>query len=63
MLTFTSLTASGTPSRIVGKGLLVIVGCAVTGLMLIAALTTTFPRLNGPATAGTTTDRPNGALL
>src|SRR6202041_1219718 len=33
------------------------------GLTVIAERTTTVPRLNGPASAGTTTDRPNGAPL
>jgi hypothetical protein len=35
----------------------------VVGLMWIAALTTMLPRWNGPALAGTTTARPNGAPL
>ena len=42
------------PSTCWGKGSLVVVICAVLGLIDMAALTTTFPRLNGPATAGVT---------
>ena len=48
-------TSSGMPSTIVGNGSLLTVTCAVSGIMYIAARTTTVPRSNGPATAGTTT--------
>ena len=63
IVTFTVFSRSGTPLRICGNGSLVTVTCEVTGLTLIAARSMTLPRLNGPATAGTTTDRPNGAPL
>ena len=53
----------GTPSAICGSGVAVIVSAAVAGLTAIAARTTTFPRLNGPATAGTTMTSPNGRPL
>jgi hypothetical protein len=36
---------------------------AVCSSIVIFARATTVPRLNGPATAGTLTDRPNGAPL
>ena len=48
------------PWTIVGR-VLVMVTAAVCGSTLICESTTTFPRLNGPATAGVTIDRPNGA--
>ncbi len=63
MTTLTALTSSGMPCKIVGSGSLVIVICAVCGSALIVARTATLPRLNGPATAGTTISRPNGAPL
>jgi len=52
IVTLTVLIRSGTPSTCCGSGSLVVVICEVTGLMPIAARTTTLPRLNGPATAG-----------
>src|SRR5690242_8496591 len=61
MLTLTSLTWIGMPSRIVGNGSVVTTRSAVVGSTWIAALTTTVPRLYGPVTAGTTTDKPNGS--
>src|SRR5450830_1113300 len=54
MVTLTVLICKGIPSRIRGNGSDVTVICAVCGSTLIAARTITFPRLNGPATAGTT---------
>src|ERR1019366_3849262 len=63
IVTLTVLIRSGTPSTSCGNGSLVVVICAVFGLMAIVARTTTFPRLNGPATAGVTMDSPNGAPL
>ena len=53
---------SGMPLKIVGSTL-VTVTRAVYWSTLIVARVTTLPRLNGPATAGTTIDRPNGAPL
>ena len=50
------------PCKIVGRTL-VTVTRAVYGSTVIVARVTTLPRLNGPATAGTTIDRPNGAPL
>src|ERR1035438_7519592 len=47
----------GTPLTIVGKTL-VVVTWSVYGLMLRVARVVTGPRLNGPATAGTTTESP-----
>ena len=66
MLTLTCLISSGIPSRIVGilygpESSVVIVSAAVVGLTSIFARTMTFPRLNGPATAGLTIDSPYGA--
>ena len=49
------------PLTNVGNGSLVIVTSAVCGSTSIFERTTTLPRLNGPATAGVTTSRPNGA--
>src|ERR1700682_1565119 len=46
----------GTPLTIVGRTL-VVVTWSVYGLTLSVARVVTGPRLNGPATAGTTTDR------
>ena len=63
-VTFTVRTSSGMPCRIVGNGSLVTVICAVCGSTLIAARTTTLPRLNGPATAGHHDRQPErGALI
>src|ERR1700733_2042103 len=42
-------------------GSVLIVSAAVVGFTSIFALTITCPRLNGPATAGLTIDRPYGA--
>ncbi len=56
------ISSHGTPSIICGNGLLTTVTWAVLGFMSIAARTTMLPRWNGPAFAGTTTARPNGAL-
>ena len=57
-VTLTVLICNGMPSRIVGNGSLTTVACAVCGSIRIAPLTTTIPRLNGPATAGTCTTSP-----
>ena len=54
---------SCTPSTNCGNGSETIVSAAVVGFTAIDALTTTVPRLNGPATAGTTMLNPNGAPL
>src|SRR5271166_1232351 len=64
-LTSTSIVFSlnGTPSMLCGSGSLVTVSCAVLGFTLIVERTTTLPRSNGPAFAGTTIERPNGAPL
>src|SRR6202035_133546 len=51
---------SGTPLTIVGRTLVAIT-LADFGSTLIVARVTTVPRLNGPATAGTAIERPNGA--
>ena len=51
------------PCKILGNGSLVTVTCEVCGSTLTAARTTTVPKLNGPATAGTTMLNPNGAPL
>ena len=60
-VTLICLSWAGTPLTNVGKGSLVIVTAAVWGSTLMLERTTTLPRLNGPATAGVTIDRPNGA--
>src|ERR1700682_3846940 len=62
-VTLTVVICSGMPCRIEGNGPLVIVICEVWGSTLIAERTTTVPRLNGPASAKTTTESPNGAPL
>src|SRR5665213_1693612 len=49
------------PSRINGNASVEIVNWDVVRSTLIAARTTTVPRLNGPAIAGTAIDSPNGA--
>ena len=59
--TATLLISSGIPSRIVGNGSLLTVTCAVDGLMNNPARTTTVPRSNGPAIAGVTITKLNGA--
>ena len=59
--TLTVWIRSGIPSTICGSGSLVTVSALVLGSTLMAERTTTLPRLNGPATAGTTMLRPNGA--
>jgi hypothetical protein len=46
-----------------GRGSETTVICAVCGSMRIELRTTTLPRLKGPATAGTTIERPNGPPL
>src|SRR5689334_9717140 len=51
------------PCNICGNASDLTVTRAVTGSMLIADLTTTVPRSYGPAWAGTTTIRLNGAPL
>src|SRR5205807_4295 len=56
------LSRNGTPLTIVGR-LLVAITRPLYGSTLIAARVTTVPRLKGPATAGTGTDRPYGAPL
>src|ERR1700679_3493682 len=63
IVTLTLRISSRIPSRIVGNGSVVTVIWAVWGSTLTAARTTMFPRLKGPATAGTTTLNPNGAPL
>ena len=63
IVTFTVLHLQRDASRIVGNGSLTTVICAVCGSTLTAARTTIVPRLNGPATAGTTMISPNGAPL
>ncbi len=62
-LTSTSRTCSGIPSSSVGSGSETILSSAVLRSTKIAARTTTVPRFNGPATAGTTIESPNGAPL
>src|ERR1700754_2742030 len=56
-------TSSGMPWRIVGIGSEITVAWASTGSMVSAARTTTVPRSNGPACAGTTIDSEYGAPL
>src|ERR1700733_5735713 len=53
--------SSGTPSRILGNGSLLTVTCVVLGLIDKAARTTTLPKSNGPASAGVTITKLNGA--
>src|ERR1051325_1417407 len=65
-VTFTCLTCSGMPCRIVGNGSVSTVICALCGSTLTLALTTTQshgpePMSYGPAFAGTAIDKPNGA--
>ncbi len=62
-VTFARRSRNGTPSMTCGNGSDVVVSAAVCGSMLTKARTTTLPRLNGPATVGTTIDSPNGAPL
>src|SRR4029077_872648 len=64
MTTLIVLTCRGMPCRMCGSSLLTTVTCAVCGSTLIAALTTiglppSGPRLNGPASACSTMERPN----
>ncbi len=66
--TLTCLICNGIPSRMCGiaygpDGSVVTVNAAVIGFTSIFARTTTLPRSNGPAFAGFTIDRPNGAPL
>src|ERR1022692_109174 len=66
IVTLMCLISSGIPSRMCGIAYgpvlsVVIVNSAVNGSTSIFALTTTLPRLNGPATAGVTIDNPYGA--
>src|ERR1700733_4076315 len=61
-LTLSERIRSGTPLTIVGN-VVSAVTRAVVWLILIVERVTTGPRLNGPATAGTLIDRPNGAPL
>src|SRR5271170_4679589 len=67
--TWTVRNRNGTPSTTWGNGSETIVSAAVLGLTAIAALTTSRPvpvspaSLNGPASAGTATLRPNGSPL
>jgi len=63
MSTAIERSLSGMPWSIDGRSSEVIVRWASFGSTAIAARTTTVPRLNGPATAGTTIERPNGAPL
>ena len=60
-VTWSCLSWTGTPLTNCGSGSLVTVTAAVSGLTLIRERTLTSPRLNGPATAGVCTNRPNGA--
>src|SRR5581483_1332894 len=60
IVTFAVRSRSGIPSITCGNASLVTVNAAVLGSTAIRARTTTLPRLNGPATVGTTIDRPNG---
>src|SRR5665213_1203897 len=61
---FTSTTTLrsliGTLSTTCGNAPLETVNAAVCGSMAMLARTTTFPKWNGPAFAGTTIERPNG---
>src|ERR1700686_3988303 len=58
--TLTLRNLNRTPSWICGRGSELTVNCPVLELTATEARTTTLPRLKGPATAGTTIDRPNG---
>ena len=60
IVTLTVWIRSDTPSTICGSESLVTVKAEVCGSTWIEALTITLPRLNGPALAGVTIDRPNG---
>src|ERR1700694_5347201 len=60
IVTFTVRICRGMPSRMLGKGSEMMVPCAVCGSTRRDWRTTTTPRLNGPATAGTSTTRPWG---
>ncbi len=62
MLTTMCFKRRGMPPTIVGR-VLVAVTRAVYGLTVSVPRVTTLPRLNGPATAGTTIESPNGAPL
>src|SRR5450759_3429876 len=64
-LTSTRRTSVGMPvlPTNCGNGSETTVACAVCGSIRIEPLTTTFPRSNGPAIAGTTTASPNGPPL
>ena len=62
MITLICPSCSGMPLSSVGIGSLVIVTDALFGSTLIAERTITFPRSNGPATAGATIERPYGAF-
>ena len=62
-VTLTVFRRNGTPSLLCGRPFVVIVIADVCGSMLIAERTITVPRSNGPAFAGTTIERPNGAPL
>ena len=59
----TERICNGIPCRIIGNGSETIRNAVVCLSTLIAARTTTVPRSNGPAIAGTTIDNPNGAPL
>ena len=59
--TITRLSCSGMPRSWVGSGSETIVTDASFGSMNSLERTVTVPRLNGPATAGLTISRPNGA--
>src|SRR5438105_2717066 len=59
-VTLTFWIRNGTPSRLVGSSWLVIVIAPVSLSTWITDFTTTTPRLNGPATAGTAIASPNG---
>ncbi len=66
MRTLTLLTWKGMPYLPVGSVLLVTVSCAVCGLTLTVARTTSQsqgpdPRSSGPAFSETSIERPNGA--
>src|ERR671915_1747796 len=63
MSTLIDRNRTGTPLTIVGSGSETTVMCASTGSTKIACRTTTIPRSNGPATARTAVDSPNGAPL
>ena len=58
---FTVLSRNWTPSFDCGNGSVMTVTWAVDGLIRILARMTSLPRLNGPAFAGTTMLKPNGA--